>query len=257
MKLGFSTLALIPKPLNQILKIFSKSKFELLELLCDGPYWPRNLLKKIDEIIEIFSSYDLKLYVHAPTVDLNIASLNEGIRNESKVQIKESIQLAAELDAKAVTIHPGYVKRPDKHLRDLAVKYSKNSIHECQEYAEEIGMKLCIENMPNRNIYLCKNVNEYLEFIEECNSCATIDIGHANTSGQLKEFMKIKACYHHINDNDGKKDQHLPLGEGNIDLKYLKFIKNGIIEVNDYKKVLKCKEVIQKFLRGEINGKKR
>lgn len=53
--------------------------------------------------------------------------------------------------------------------------------------------------------------------------------------------------YYHIHDNNGKKDQHLVLKEGNLDLNLLKKVNNGIIELNKYENVLKTKNIIKKL----------
>ncbi|MGV8144195.1 MAG: sugar phosphate isomerase/epimerase family protein, partial [Methanothermobacter sp.] len=48
-------------------------------------------------------------------------------------------------------------------------------------------------------------------------------------------------------DNNGEKDQHLSLGEGNIDLNLLKGIDNVIIELNNYQNVLKSRDIFLKI----------
>ena len=75
MKIGFSTLALFMRPLEECLEIAEGDGFDLIEILCEGPYWPRNILNLSNEL-EVFSSYDIDVYLHAPTIDLNPASLN-------------------------------------------------------------------------------------------------------------------------------------------------------------------------------------
>ena len=59
--------------------------------------------------------------------------------------------------------------------------------------------------------------------------------------------MELKdITYCHLNDNNGIKDQHIPLGDGTLDLKLLKKVKRGIIELNDFNNVLKSKKVIER-----------
>ena len=53
--------------------------------------------------------------------------------------------------------------------------------------------------------------------------------------------------YCHLNDNDGKKDQHIALGDGTMDLKLLKKIDTAIIELNNFDNILKSQEVIRKL----------
>ena len=73
-------------------------------------------------------------------------------------------------------------------------------------------------------------------------------MGHANTTSDPSEFLNInKTIYFHLSDNDGQKDQHLPLGDGSMDLNLLKNIKVGIIELNSYESVLKSKKVLNQI----------
>jgi sugar phosphate isomerase/epimerase len=87
--------------------------------------------------------------------------------------------------------------------------------------------------------------------VNECGCKATVDMGHANTTDDPSEFLNInKTIYYHLSDNDGLKDQHLPLGDGSLDLNLIKNIKVGIIELNSYESVLKSKKILYK-----LNGK--
>jgi len=46
-----------------------------------------------------------------------------------------------------------------------------------------------------------------------------LDVGHANTMGLLPEFMELKSrlANLHVHDNNGKFDEHLPIGDGTVD----------------------------------------
>jgi sugar phosphate isomerase/epimerase len=62
-----------------------------------------------------------------------------------------------------------------------------------------------------------------LELIEGTGLGICLDVGHANTTGKLKEFVKLKKniVNLHVHDNMGEFDQHLPVGSGNIDFPWL------------------------------------
>lgn len=96
MKIGFSTIALFMNSFDQFLEIASKDGFQLIEILCEGPYWPRNILSnKI--ALEVFNSYDIDIYIHSPTIDLNPASLNPGIREKTLKQLEETVNFGLKL----------------------------------------------------------------------------------------------------------------------------------------------------------------
>lgn len=114
MKLGFSTLALFGKEIREMFKIANSDNFQIIEILCEGYYLPRYLLNElvtVEKIKEKSMFYDLKIFLHGSAIDLNPGSMNEGIRHESEIQIKETLYLAYKLDAIAITIHSGIVHR--------------------------------------------------------------------------------------------------------------------------------------------------
>lgn len=262
MELGFSSLSLFMKSLEEVLEIATNDGFDLIEILCEGPYWPRNLLNPVDSSfekfndcdvklnkmnLEVFDSYDIKVMLHSPTIDLNPASMNEGIRKETEKQTKEALDLASKIGAVAITTHPGIVHRREERVRKLAIEFAIDTLGNCQKYSEEIGVVFSIENMPNKPNFLANSPQEHRLIVESIGSASTIDWGHANTYENPNEFLNIpNISYFHLNDNMGEKDSHIPLGTGSADfsLSFLNNVKKGIIELNNYEDVLKGRKYI-------------
>jgi len=233
---------------DQFLEIASKDGFQLIEILCEGPYWPRNVLMVNTIDFEIFDSYDIDIFLHSPTIDLNPASLNPGIRQETLLQLKETIDLAAKIESSIVTTHPGMIHRLEERVRNLGMHYSIETLKEVNEYSEEVGINFSVENMPNRYAYFCNSSAEHQLFVDRCGCYATVDLGHANTTANPASFFNINnILYYHVSDNNGKKDQHLTLGEGSLDLEILSGIDKVVIELNDYENVLKSRDLIISF----------
>jgi len=244
MKIGFSTLALFMRSFEECLDMADADGFKLMEILCEGPYWPRNMLNS-GEGLEIFSSYDIEIFLHTPTIDLNPASLNPGIREETLRQLKETLDLAVKIGAKAITTHPGLIHRLEDRVRDLAKDYSIETLTAATEYAEEVGVIFSVENMPGRYAYFCNTAQEHAYFLEKCKCHGTVDMGHANTTKDPASFLKLKNIhYYHLSDNNGDKDQHLTLGQGTLDLKLIDVVDLGIIELNNYDDVIKSRNVL-------------
>ncbi len=245
MKIGFSTLALFMSSLEQCLETASKDNFQLMEILCEGPYWPRTALLMDKKVFEAFYSYNIDVFLHSPTIDLNPASLNPGIREETLKQLEETIDFAAKINAKAITTHPGLIHRFEERVRKYAMNHAIETCSNVNEYAMGRGIKFSVENMPNKYGYFCNSAEEHQFFIKECGSYATVDTGHANTTKDVKSFFKMKKiAYYHLNDNNGEKDEHLTLGEGNLNLELLNNVDNGIIELNNYQNILKSRELL-------------
>ena len=200
MKLGFSLLSLFMKDVNEMLDIAVENGFDSVELLAEGP--------------EVFHSYDLDIYMHAVNVDINLASLNPGIRKESVKQTKDCLDLADEIGAIGITAHPGKIGRPEKYLRDMALEFLTESTHELVAYAEDKEAKISIENMPERFSYLGNRAYELENLTNETGCNITIDLGHVNTCEDQESFFKIpNILYNHINDNDGIKDKQRRSGK--------------------------------------------
>ncbi|MGC9517284.1 MAG: sugar phosphate isomerase/epimerase family protein [Methanomicrobiales archaeon] len=245
MKIGFSTLALFMYSFENFLERATADEFNIIEILCEGPYWPRNVLMMDKKELEVFHSYDIDIFLHSPTIDLNPASLNPGIRDETLHQLEETIDLASKIGAKAVTTHPGMIHRLEDRIRLLGRDYAIDTLQKASEYGEEHGIKLCVENMPGKYAYFCNSYEEHQFITENCDCYATLDVGHANTSEDTNAFFKMKNIfYYHVSDNNGEKDQHLALGEGNLDLNLLKGLNNVIIELNNYNKILKSRDIL-------------
>ena len=235
MKLGFTTLALFMEPNNDIIDLAKKHGFEIIEILGEDPFYAKDNGE--------FKDCGLDMRIHAATVDINIASLNKGIRSESVRQMIQCGQYAESINAKTITIHPGIIGRNEPRLRKAALEFAVESVG---EIIDNTNVEVSVENMPVRGKFLGNKVEE-IEMIQEETGCVlTIDTGHGNTCGNLEEMLSLKnISYCHLNDNDGVKDQHITLGEGTLDLNLLKKIDTAIIELNNFDNVLKSKEVIE------------
>lgn len=234
MKLGFTTLALFMEPNDDIIKLAKKHDFEMIEILGEEPFY----MKDNGE----FKDCGLDIRIHAATVDINIASINSGIRNESVRQMIFCGEYAEKIGAKTITVHPGKIGRNEPRLRKMAMEMAIESVG---KIIDETNVEVSVENMPVRQSFLANKVEELEEIQTETGCSLTIDTGHGNTCDNLEEMLGLKnISYCHLNDNDGVKDQHITLGEGTLDLNLLKKIDKGIIELNNFDNILKSKKVI-------------
>lgn len=235
MKLGFTTLALFMEDNNKIINLAKQHGFEMIEILGESPFYEKDKGE--------FKDCGIDMKIHAATVDINIASLNTGIRAESVRQMIECGHYAEKINANTITVHPGIIGRNEPHLRKWALEIAVESIG---EIIDNTNVEVSVENMPVRGKFL-GNMVEEIEIIQEETGCSlTIDTGHGNTCGNLEEMLSLKnISYCHLNDNDGVKDQHIAIGDGTLDLNLLKKIDTAIIELNDFDNILKSKKVIE------------
>ncbi|CEL25264.1 sugar phosphate isomerase/epimerase family protein [Methanobacterium formicicum] len=99
MKIGVSTLALYPQPLQEVLEFLEEKNVDYCEIINEYPY------HEIDD--GLLDSYQVKLTVHSPLSDINLASHNQLIRNSSITAVKRSMDRAVEWNADLVVVHPG------------------------------------------------------------------------------------------------------------------------------------------------------
>lgn len=246
MKIGASSLAGIDKTLEETLEFIESLGIEYVELVHQFP--SENIT------IDLLESYSLKYTIHAPFMDVNIASLQETSRADSIKQIKNSINFANDIDAKAVVVHPGLTSfLPNKYFPDKVIQAANDSIKELGEYGNDLGVLTTIENMPNFPSMIYENIYELNELLVSLDMPMTLDIGHAEHAGYPAEEMYFDCIKHvHAHDNFGDDDSHLALGEGSIDLNTTintleknKFDGIYILEVNDFDSIKKSYEYMK------------
>ena len=247
MKIGASTLAGIEHSLEDTLEFFENLGLEYAELVHQYP--AQNISA------DVLESYNLKYSIHSPFMDVNIAALQDKSRLNSIQQIKDSIDLANEIGAEAVVVHPGLAPfLANKYFPDKVYERSNESIRELGEYSKDLGVLTTIENMPTFDGMIYQNLEDLDELLVSLDMSMTLDIGHANHVRYPADAMYFDSIKHiHCHDNFGDDDAHLALGEGSIDLKYIintleekNYDGIYIIEVNDYDSIKKSYEYMKR-----------
>ena len=242
MKIGASTLATFKNSLDDSLEFIESLGIKYVELLHQYP------TEEFD--LDILNSFNLDYTIHAPFMDVNIAALGSKSRANSIEQIKDSIDLANQIDAKVVVVHPGLIPFLAREMPEEVYKVSDNSIKEIGDYSQDSGVNTTIENMPAFETMIYQDMNRLNETLVEFDMGMTFDIGHAHHSGISPEGMYFDSIKHiHTHDNMGDEDSHLALGEGNIQLKYIittfknkKYDGIYMIEVNNKDSIKKSLE---------------
>ena len=245
MKIGASTLAGLKDELENSLRFIEGLGIEYAELLHQFP------TEKIDT--DLLDSYALKYSIHAPFMDINIASLQTKSRIASLEQIKDSIDLAGRIDAEAVVVHPGSISFLARNFKDEVYRIANESIKEIGEYGQDLGVMVTFENMPAFDTMIYSDIYDLNELLTSLDMSMTMDIGHANHAGFAADEIYFDCIKHiHIHDNNGDDDSHLSLGEGSIELKdivsnFEKKNYKGIytIEVNNFDSIKKSYDYLK------------
>ncbi len=213
------------------------------EISADGNYRLDDS-KKRQRIDEVLASTNLDVTVHAPYGDLNLASMNYPIWRESIRQICLCIEHAAGLTDR-VTIHPGYLSPLSKLDIGRAWSLQKEALIEIGGIAEEYGVLACLENMISIKEFLCRDPGELFGMVEGIEGIGiTIDIGHANTTGTVDEFIKDlpKADHLHLHDNHGSSDEHLAIEKGTVNWKV---VSRGILDAYSGIVVIEGRDLVE------------
>ena len=109
-------------------------------------------------------------------------------------------------------------------MEEKSIANAKRSLRTIDRMAQECGVRMCMENLPGFPFFLGHTAEELNYLLEGTNLPVCFDIGHANTTNQLDEIIEAtegRVMNIHIHDNNGQQDQHLTVGDGNIDFKHV------------------------------------
>ncbi|MBE6689265.1 MAG: sugar phosphate isomerase/epimerase [Ruminococcaceae bacterium] len=145
-------------------------------------------------------------------------------RKEKMKYIKRSILGASFLQAKYLVVHPTRIY--DENWKEYPDMLDQNAeiYRELCEYGANLGVGVCIENMPFGPNFSLSTVKQVLNFVETYkipNLSICYDTGHAWLYGEKPADM-VRLCGKHlttlhVHDTDGVQDRHWLPFSGSID----------------------------------------
>ena len=207
------------KPLVDEIKLFGAYGFDYLDLTIEYPQaTPEKIRGQMSEIKGAVKSYNLGLVGHMPWF-LNIIHPYDSVRNAILSESEKIFAMAEELGIEHITIHPDFMKlkRENRALVSETIK----SLAILAKSASDHNLILCLENFED-DYFSVENLKQILASVKGLKF--TLDVGHAfmrvkkteNVVNMMKE-MKEYLIHVHMHDNSGFRDEHLPLGVGDID----------------------------------------
>lgn len=193
-----------------------------VEIMCEPPHaWPAPVPWTHGRVASL----------HAPILGINIASTNPGIRQESVVQVLATICEAARLGAAGVVVHPGMPPYQEIMPRDRGLPFAVESLRRCAEEAQVAGVEIYLENMPAVTLaegvrpisfsygVRYEELRQIFEAVGHPSLRLCLDLGHGYLAGKdvLSAMLRDHDVVHvHVNDNRGRRDDHLAWGDGEI-----------------------------------------
>lgn len=166
-------------------------------------------------LMELYRKTNLTQSVHGAFIDVNPASGDAAFRKLSRKRCRESCEGAVKLGARNVVLHSsafpflrgpyldGWAAHCAVFYEELTEQYPVNLYIENAQDVDPTPLRLLMDTTPSDRIGVC------------------LDVGHANYSRvpveQWFEILGDRIGYLHLSDNLGQFDDHLPLGQGNID----------------------------------------
>ncbi|MGV8074455.1 MAG: sugar phosphate isomerase/epimerase family protein [Syntrophobacteraceae bacterium] len=163
------------------------------------------------------------LSLHGPFWDLNPGSIDPLVRQATRFRLQQFFECAEILQPARVVCHTGYDPRHHQGHKQQSLENSLEFWEPLVKKAESYKIPLQIENVwesdPEYHKELLGKINSpYFRFC--------LDVGHQHAFSEtplalwLEELTEFLGEIH-LHDNDGARDSHLPVGEGNIDFTLL------------------------------------
>jgi sugar phosphate isomerase/epimerase len=218
-EIGLSMLFCLGEPFNSLVKRLQKIDVGCVELLDEGLHSLNS--KRVKTLKKLSISHGFELTLHAPFVDMNIASPNPVFRRTILRQLRKSIFYASQLDCRMWVFHPGKRTGVSPFYPGLDWELNIDAINELLKTAKEHGVPIAVENLPEPFPFLMKSVEDFSRFYNDFQGDLglTFDIGHTNMNKQIIDFItrfSSKIVHIHAHDNEGIQDSHLGIGYGNI-----------------------------------------
>jgi sugar phosphate isomerase/epimerase len=207
------------EPFNKMIQRLASVETTYVEVVDDGFHTLNK--RRVSILNEAGKSRDIEYTVHAPFADINIASSSKPLLNATLKRLKQSIVHTSALNAKLWVFHPGIQTILSPFYPGKDWKQNIESTRALHKTAEEHGVNIAIENVPEPYPFVMKSVEDFAKFYKETNLDIglVLDVGHANLNAQIELFLKTfagKIAHIHASDNMGETDQHLGIGYGKI-----------------------------------------
>ncbi len=219
---GVSSSMLLQRPLREAVNFALRAGLNGFEVWADHPHaHPDETASGLRAALRRDLSNFARVSVHGPLGNASLASINPGIWRESVRQYLGAIELAHDIGAAVLVVHPGDLRDP-RFFADFA-RLAEEALGRLARRAEELGVMLAVENCGPYHAGVDRSAADLRSLITRTGSSnvkACLDVGHAavnRNAAELVELLGRDIVHLHVHDNHGQRDEHLPVGRGTID----------------------------------------
>ena len=175
--------------------------------------------EELGAIAEGLAEGGLRAIIHGPFMDLNPGSAEPLLREATRHRFRQVLDAASILKPRVMVLHPGFDKWRYGDSRESWLGQSLPTWEMVIGRAEKIGCVIAVENIFEEEPSTLRALLETFAspYLRHC-----FDVGHWNMFkkvGMEEWFAELgpSIAETHIHDNFGIRDDHAPIGEGNID----------------------------------------
>ncbi|OPY09411.1 MAG: Xylose isomerase-like TIM barrel [Syntrophus sp. PtaB.Bin001] len=173
---------------------------------------------RFKEVAARLSDAGLRVTFHAPFMDLRPGAIDPLIREASRQRLMQIFELVPLFHPLTVVCHPCFDSR---YYVSTEAQWLENSLHiwkNIADLAAQLSTLLVLENVYENTP---RQLSELLKLIDSENARFCFDTGHYNAFADTPLEFWLAALGDflgevHLHDNNGSKDEHLPIGEGNF-----------------------------------------
>lgn len=173
----------------------------------------------VAQLADDLHAHGLACTFHGTFMDLNPGSVDAAVRETTKLRVQQTLEIAAVLKPRVIVFHPGFSKITYGGAVDAWVSNSVEFWQDLEQTVRAVGCKIAIENIFEDEPSTLKLLLDKLDpqLFGHC-----FDSGHFNmfATVSLDEWFSVlgeRIIESHLHDNHGQADEHLPIGEGEID----------------------------------------
>ena len=189
------------------------------EIGFDAVALERYSLADFRNIADQLHQNSLTITFHGPFIDLSPGSPDPAVRALTRRRFEQILQLMPLFNPKTVVCHTGYDRKRYAYFKD---KWFENSLEMWSWFGSRVrdeGSRLMLENVYEHHP---DDIRPLLEGLENQNVGFCLDIGHQTVFSQASAETWIKSLSSflgqlHLHDNLKKYDDHMALGQGEID----------------------------------------
>ncbi|MFD2705891.1 sugar phosphate isomerase/epimerase family protein [Salibacterium lacus] len=207
-------------PFRDIIKQAAKQGFEGVELWAEH-IWAQE--ESVHDILRWTKDSRITCTLHAPSWDLNPASINKEIREASYQQICRSMELAEQVEAPNITVHPGHQTIPST-MASWHTDMIKEQLYRLNEKARRHGCTLSVEHMEEKPKELFCTPGDMNHLTESMpgDVKVTFDAAHVPAERDPADYFERMNRINKIHLSDTSQTvYHVGLGEGHLSLFHL------------------------------------